>query len=76
MYRNFKAAVVERRGSSLYIGNPPKDYFFYYKFNQSQPSGLKPRCDAYPLTPALRLGLMVALSELGFSPDSLWLIYN
>jgi len=26
----------------------------------------------YPLTPALRLGLVTVLSELGFSPDSAW----
>ena len=34
------------------------------------PSGLKPQYDVYPLTPALRLGLVTVLSELGFSPDS------
>ena len=34
------------------------------------PSGLKPQYDGYPLTPALRLGLVTVLSELGFSPDS------
>ncbi len=32
-------------------------------------SGLKPWYDVYPLTPALRLGLVTVLSELGFSPD-------
>jgi len=36
------------------------------------PSGLKPQYDVYPLTPALRLGLVTVLSELGFSPDSAW----
>src|SRR3990167_10354034 len=33
-------------------------------------SGLKPQYGVYPLTPALRLGLVTVLSELGFSPDS------
>jgi len=34
------------------------------------PSGLKPRYGVYPLTPALRLGLVTIFSKLGFSPDS------
>ena len=32
--------------------------------------GIKPGYDMSPLTPALRLGLVTVLSELGFSPDS------
>jgi len=40
------------------------------KLHVAVPSGLKPQYDVYPLTPALRLGLVTVLSELGFSPDT------